>query len=45
MLWYKSWLETRWRFVIGLVLLILSACTHGRDLSGSRQAVAARATG
>src|SRR6266851_2528816 len=25
MLWYKSWLETRWRFVIGLVLLILSA--------------------
>src|SRR5687767_10683712 len=27
MLWYKSWLETRWRFVIGLVLLMLSACT------------------
>ena len=26
MLWYKSWLETRWRFVIGLVLLSLSAC-------------------
>ena len=26
MLWYKSWLETRWRFVIGLVVLILSAC-------------------
>jgi ABC-2 type transport system permease protein len=25
MLWYKSWLETRWRFVIGLVLLTLSA--------------------
>lgn len=25
MLWYKSWLETRWRFVIGLVLLALSA--------------------
>jgi hypothetical protein len=25
MLWYKSWLETRWRFVMGLVLLILSA--------------------
>jgi hypothetical protein len=24
MLWYKSWLETRWRFVIGLALLILS---------------------
>jgi hypothetical protein len=27
MLWYKSWLETRSRFVIGLVLLLLSACT------------------
>jgi hypothetical protein len=25
MLWYKSWLETRWRFLIGLVLLIGSA--------------------
>lgn len=24
MLWYKSWLETRWRFVIGLALLMLS---------------------
>ena len=25
MLWYKSWLETRWRFFIGLGLLVLSA--------------------
>jgi ABC-2 type transport system permease protein len=25
MLWYKSWLETRWRFVSGLALLMLSA--------------------
>ena len=24
MLWYKAWLETRWRFLIGLVILILS---------------------
>ncbi len=24
MLWYKSWLETRWRFLIGLAILILS---------------------
>jgi hypothetical protein len=24
MLWYKSWLETRWRFAIGLTILILS---------------------
>ena len=23
MLWYKSWLETRWRFLIGLALLML----------------------
>jgi hypothetical protein len=27
MLWHKAWLETRWRFVIGLVLLVLSACS------------------
>lgn len=26
MLWYKSWLETRLRFLIGLSLLMLSAC-------------------
>jgi ABC-2 type transport system permease protein len=25
MLWYRSWLETRWRFVIGMALLPLSA--------------------
>jgi ABC-2 type transport system permease protein len=24
MLWYKSWLETRWRFVIGLLVLMMS---------------------
>jgi len=24
MLWYKSWLETRWRFLIGMAVLILS---------------------
>lgn len=27
MLWYKSWLETRWRFLIGLALLMISACS------------------
>jgi ABC-2 type transport system permease protein len=27
MLWYKSWLETRWRFVLGLILLALSAAS------------------
>jgi ABC-2 type transport system permease protein len=26
MLWYKSWLETRWRFTIGLALLLMLAC-------------------
>lgn len=25
MLWYKSWLETRWRFLIGLIVLMCSA--------------------
>ena len=25
MLWYRSWLETRWRFIGGLILLIFSA--------------------
>jgi len=27
MLWYKSWLETRWRFLIGLGLLLCSAAS------------------
>ena len=27
MLWYKSWLETRWRFLIGLGMLVCSAVT------------------
>lgn len=26
MLWYKSWLETRWRFLIGLGVLTVMAC-------------------
>jgi len=26
MFWYKSWLDTRWRFLIGLAILALSAC-------------------
>ena len=25
MLWRKSWMETRWRFLIGLLLLVCSA--------------------
>jgi len=27
MLWYKSWLDTRWRFLIGLMLLVLAAAS------------------
>jgi len=27
MLWYKSWLDTRWRFLIGFVLLTMMACS------------------
>src|SRR5229473_1193627 len=27
MLWYKSWMETRWRFLIGLALLIFTAAS------------------
>ena len=27
MLWYKAWLETRWRFLIGLVLVVGSVCS------------------
>jgi ABC-2 type transport system permease protein len=26
MLWYKAWLETRWRFLIGLAVLTVFAC-------------------
>src|SRR5256885_10365098 len=26
MLWYKAWLDTRWRFLVGLGLLLISAC-------------------
>lgn len=26
MLWYKAWLETRWRFLIGLAILMIMAC-------------------
>ena len=26
MLWYKSWIDTRWRFVLTLVVLVVFAC-------------------
>ena len=37
MLWYKSWLETRWRFLIGLALLILLRRRHRARLSARGQ--------
>src|SRR5690349_20833818 len=38
MIGYKCWLETRWRFLIGLALVLLAACSipvtyaHVRDM-------------
>ncbi|HJR71363.1 MAG TPA: hypothetical protein VKA43_15070 [Gammaproteobacteria bacterium] len=26
MLWHKSWIDTRWRFLLGLVILVVLAC-------------------
>ena len=43
MLWYKSWLDTRWRFLIGLALLMLSAVGVVFDYPRHRSAPAARA--
>ena len=38
MLWYKSWLETRWRFLIGLALLMLLGRRHRLRLSAGDEA-------
>ncbi len=43
MLWYKSWLETRWRFLIGLGLLMFSACGTVLDYPQVVRAAAAGA--
>ena len=44
MLWYKSWLETRWRFLIGLALLMLLRRRHRvRAIRGSMQLLPLRA--
>jgi len=37
MLWYKSWLDTRWRFLIGLGLLVIVACGTLFDFVATRQ--------
>ena len=55
MLWYKSWLETRWRFIIGIVLYTLAAVVvassgsaaqliGGRALQGTGAAILMPAT-
>ena len=31
MLWYKAWLETRWRFLVGLLILMLLGRQHVVD--------------
>ena len=38
MLWYKSWLDTRWRFLLGLVLLARVRLRHRRELLGGAAA-------
>ena len=43
MLWYKAWLETRWRFLIGLVLLVCSAAFIVLAYTRVMRAAAARA--
>ena len=44
MLWYKSWLETRWRFLIGLAVLVVAACGIVLSYTGIA-ATAARQSG
>jgi len=43
MLWHKAWVDTRWRFILGLVLLLVRACGSSltfpkvRDFLGAMQ--------
>ena len=37
MLWYKSWLETRWRFLIGFAILLMLACGIVLEYPATRQ--------
>jgi ABC-2 type transport system permease protein len=40
MLWYKSWLDTRWRFLIGFAVLVVMAAGILIDYNVSAQAIA-----
>jgi len=40
MIWYKSWLDTRWRFLIGLAILLVMAVGVVFDYSLSAQLIA-----
>jgi hypothetical protein len=40
MLWYKSWLDTRWRFLLGLVILFVFACGTVMSFSTVQQLAA-----
>lgn len=43
MLWYKAWLDTRWRFVVGLMVLVVLGCGTAFDWAAA-SAISARAT-
>lgn len=40
MLWYKAWLDTRWRFLLGLALLLVFACGTVASYSTVQELVA-----
>ena len=40
MLWYKAWLDTRWRFLLGLALLLVFACGTVASFSTVQEFVA-----
>ena len=44
MLWYKSWLDTRWRFLIGLAVVLISAGDSLVDYVNLQQVVPALGT-
>jgi hypothetical protein len=45
MLWYKSWVDTRWRFLLGLALLLVLACATVVSFSAVQQIAASLPAG